>query len=78
MAGSLRLNGATIEPQQTLRVTINSFLATGGDNFTVFQRDGQDARTGTMDVDALERFVAAQGTVAPAALDRIHASTDRA
>jgi 5'-nucleotidase len=71
VAGSLRLNGATIEPQQKLRVTINSFLATGGDNFTVFQRDGQDARTSMMDIDALERFVAAQGTVAPAALDRI-------
>jgi 5'-nucleotidase len=69
--GSLRLNGAAIEPQQKLRVTINSFLATGGDNFTVFQRDGQDARTGMMDIDALERFVAAQGTVTPAALDRI-------
>jgi 5'-nucleotidase len=69
--GSLRLNGAVIEPQQHLRVTINSFLASGGDNFTVFQHDGQDARTGMMDIDALERFVAAQGTVAPGALDRI-------
>jgi 5'-nucleotidase len=71
VTGSLRLNGAAIEPQQKLRVTINSFLATGGDNFTVFQRDGQDALTGMMDIDALERFVAAQSTVAPAALDRI-------
>jgi len=69
--GSLRLNGAVIEPQQTLRVTINGFLASGGDNFTVFQRDGRDPRTGVMDIDALERFVAAQGTVAPAAPDRI-------
>ncbi|HEU5295890.1 MAG TPA: bifunctional metallophosphatase/5'-nucleotidase [Burkholderiaceae bacterium] len=68
--GSLRLNGTAIDPQQKLRVTINSFLVGGGDNFTVF-KDGQDARTGMMDVDALERFVAAQGAIAPGALDRI-------
>jgi 5'-nucleotidase len=71
VAGSLRLNGAAIEPQQTLRVTINSFLATGGDNFTVFKQDGRDARTGMMDIDALERFVAAQGAIALPVPDRI-------
>jgi len=69
--GSLRLNGTAIEPQQKVRVTINSFLASGGDNFTTFKQDGQDARTGAMDIDALERFVAAQGPIAPAAPDRI-------
>jgi 5'-nucleotidase len=69
--GSLQLNGAPITPQQTLRITINSFLAGGGDNFTVFKQDGRDARTGMMDVDALERHVGAQGTIAPAAAARI-------
>jgi 5'-nucleotidase len=69
--GSLRLHGAVVEPQQKLRITINSFLASGGDNFTVFQRDGQDARTGMMDIDALERYVAALGSIAPASLERI-------
>jgi len=69
--GSLRLHGAVIEAQQKLRVTINSFLAGGGDNFTVFKQDGQDARTGIMDIDALERYVAALGSIAPASLERI-------
>jgi len=69
--GSLQLNGVAIAPQQTLRITINSFMAAGGDNFTVFQRDGRDARTGMMDIDAFERFVAAQASIAPGALDRI-------
>jgi 5'-nucleotidase len=68
--GSLRLNGAPIEPQQRLRVTINSFLAGGGDNFVIF-KEGQEPRTGLMDVDALERHVAAQRTIAPGTLDRI-------
>jgi len=71
VADSLRLNGAPITPEQSLRVTINSFLAGGGDNFTVFKQDGRDARTGLMDVDALERHVTSQGTVTPGALERI-------
>jgi len=69
--GSLKLNGAPIEPEQRLRVTVNSFLAGGGDNFSVFKQDGQDARTGLMDIDAFERYVAAQGTVAPVTAPRI-------
>jgi 5'-nucleotidase len=69
--GSLRLNGAAIEPEQKLRVTVNSFLAGGGDNFTALKQDGQDVRTGEMDVDALERYVSTQGTITPAALDRV-------
>ncbi|HET9208638.1 MAG TPA: 5'-nucleotidase C-terminal domain-containing protein, partial [Burkholderiaceae bacterium] len=69
--GSLRLNGNPIEAQQRVRVTVNSFLAGGGDNFSVFKRDGQDVRTGSMDIDALERYVAAQGTVAPVTSPRI-------
>jgi 5'-nucleotidase len=69
--GSLRLHGAPIEPQQRLRVTINNFLAGGGDNFSVFKRDGQDARTGIMDIDAFERYVAAQGTVSPVTAPRV-------
>jgi 5'-nucleotidase len=71
VAGSLRLNGAPIEPQQRVRVTVNSFLAGGGDNFSVFKQDGQDVRTGMMDIDAFERYVAAQGTVAPVTAPRI-------
>lgn len=69
--GSLRLNGVPVDAQQRLRVTVNSFLAGGGDNFSVFKQDGQDVRTGMMDIDALERYVAAQGTVSPAAAPRI-------
>lgn len=69
--GSLKLNGVPIDAQQQLRVTVNGFLAGGGDNFSVFKRDGRDLRTGLMDVDALERYVSAQGTVAPVTTPRI-------
>lgn len=69
--GSLTLNGTPIAPEQTLRVTVNSFLATGGDNFTVFQQDGRDAVTGPMDIDALEAWFRTAGTVAAPAAQRI-------
>jgi 5'-nucleotidase len=69
--GSLKLNGVPIDAQQQLRVTVNGFLAGGGDNFSVFKRDGRDLRTGLMDIDALERYVSAQGTVAPVTTPRI-------
>jgi 5'-nucleotidase len=68
--GSLRLNGVAIEPQQRVRVTVNSFLAGGGDNFSAL-KDGQEVRTGQMDIDALEAHVQRAGTIAPGTLDRI-------
>ena len=68
--GSLRLNGAPIEPQQRVRVTVNSFLAGGGDNFSAL-KEGAESRTGQMDIDALEAHVQRVGTIGPGALDRI-------
>ena len=52
---SLRLNGQAVLPQQLVRVTVNAFLAAGGDNFTALTQ-GADARTGVMDIDAFEAW----------------------
>ena len=49
---------------------MNSFLATGGDNFTIF-RDGTDPVGGPHDLDALEAYIAAASPLAPPAPDRI-------
>jgi 5'-nucleotidase len=68
--GSLRLNGTAIAPEASVRVTVNGFLAGGGDNFTVL-REGRDVRTGMMDIDAFELHVKANAALAPGALDRI-------
>jgi 5'-nucleotidase len=54
--GSLRLNGQAIAPDARLRITVNSFLAAGGDNFSVFLA-GLDPRTGMMDIDAFEAYL---------------------
>lgn len=56
LPGSLVLDGRPIAPDATLRVTVNSFLAAGGDNFSVLKQ-ARDARTGMMDIDAFEAWV---------------------
>ena len=58
--------------RDSFRVTMNNFLATGGDGFTVFN-EGTDALGGAQDIDA---FVAAFAAAEPAGiavppLDRI-------
>jgi 5'-nucleotidase len=66
----LRLDGAPIADASVYRVTMNSFLSTGGDNFTLF-REGTDASGGPLDIEALERHIAAGSPLAPPAADRI-------
>ena len=58
--GSLRLDGRAIGPDDRVRVTVNAFLADGGDNFLVLKA-GRERITGPMDIDALESFVGAGG-----------------
>ena len=66
----LRLNGRPMEDGATYRVTMNSFLATGGDNFTIF-REGTDVVGGAQDLDALEAYIAAASPLTPPAANRI-------
>ena len=54
---SLTLDGQPIDLAATYRVTMNSFLAAGGDSFTVFTQ-GTDATTGAVDLDAMEAWLA--------------------
>ena len=70
--GRILLGGVEIAPTDSLRVTMNNFLATGGDGFTVFNA-GTDALGGAQDIDALVAYFQAAGTtgVAVSALDRI-------
>ena len=68
--GSLAIDGKPIAPGDPVRVTVNVYMADGGDNFTVF-RDGTDRRTGIIDVDALEQFVQATPVLAVDAQPRI-------
>jgi 5'-nucleotidase len=60
----MRLDGAPMSDDASYRVTINSFLASGGDSFTGF-RAGTNPAGGMQDVDALERYTAAMGASPP-------------
>jgi 2',3'-cyclic-nucleotide 2'-phosphodiesterase (5'-nucleotidase family)/predicted AlkP superfamily pyrophosphatase or phosphodiesterase len=67
----IKLNGATIDPAGSYRVTVNSFLADGGDNFLVL-KDGTNRLGGDVDLDALEKFLQAHPDgVSPTPRDRI-------
>jgi 5'-nucleotidase len=70
--GDMWVAGVLVEPTDTFRVTMNSFLAAGGDGFTVFN-EGTDALGGAQDIDALvEAFTAAEPDgIAVPSLDRI-------
>jgi 5'-nucleotidase len=49
--------GKVAQPAKTYRVTVNSFLATGGDGFTSFNA-GSDTLGGSQDIDALTAYLA--------------------
>jgi 5'-nucleotidase len=70
-AASIKLNGALVDPAQTYRITVNSFLADGGDKFYVLKL-GTERQGGALDIDALVTYFAAQsGPVAPGPQNRI-------
>jgi 5'-nucleotidase len=68
--GSVLLDGSLLEANANYRVTVNSFLAAGGDNFHTLKL-GRDARTGMMDVDAFEQHLARHANLPAAAPPRI-------
>ncbi len=67
---NLMLNGVAIDPAATYRVTVNSFLADGGDNFAVL-KEGTNRLGGAVDLDALEAYFVANSPVAPGPQNRI-------
>jgi 5'-nucleotidase len=54
------LNSTPLVDGTTYRVTVNSFLATGGDGFTVLNQ-GTNRLGGAVDLDAMQSFFAALG-----------------
>jgi 5'-nucleotidase len=72
----LLVDGVPIDENSVYRVTMNSFLATGGDNFTIF-REGLDPAGGPLDLDALEAWIAASSPLTPPVADRIRDVTPK-
>jgi 5'-nucleotidase len=65
----LRIGGVPVSDAQVYRITVNSFLADGGDRFTVL-REGTNRVGSLVDTDALEQYLGSGPKPAPA-LDRI-------
>jgi 5'-nucleotidase len=69
-ASTIKIGGVPIVPGADYRVTVNSFLADGGDNFSVLTA-GTDRLGGEIDLDALVTYFDDNSPVAPGPQDRI-------
>ena len=72
---SVTLGGAPVLAGSTYRITVNNFLAGGGDGFSVL-RGGTNAVTGSIDLDAFTDYLKASSPVTAPALDRIRLTTE--
>jgi len=63
------LNGEPIDPEETYSVTVNSFLASGGDNFRELANGTSKQDTGKVDLEAMVDYMAAFGKTTPVAVD---------
>jgi 5'-nucleotidase len=70
VADRMSLNGQHVDPATRYRVTVNNYLAVGGDGFTVLKQ-GTAPQFGIYDVDALHGYFQANSPIAPASADRI-------
>jgi 5'-nucleotidase len=70
IADRMTLDGQRIDPAKNYRVTVNNYLAVGGDGFSVL-KDGTAQRFGIYDSDALYGYFQANSPIAPAAVNRI-------
>ena len=67
---SIAIAGQVVQPATTYRVTVNAFLADGGDGFAIL-KSGTDRVPGGLDLDALLDWFKAHSPVAPPASARI-------
>jgi 5'-nucleotidase len=70
IADRMLLNGQRIDPTASYRVTVNNYLAVGGDGFTAL-KEGSAPQFGGYDVDALYAYFQANSPIAPLTADRI-------
>ena len=66
----IKINGVTINPATSYRITVNNFLADGGDAFYIL-RSAKDRLDGPSDLDALDSYLGTHPSLAPPAPTRI-------
>jgi 5'-nucleotidase len=67
---NITLNGTPVDPAGSYRVSVNNFLAAGGDGFAEFTK-GTNLAGGPIDLDALTAYLTAHPGIAPPPADRI-------
>ncbi|MGV7215201.1 bifunctional metallophosphatase/5'-nucleotidase [Bradyrhizobium sp. UFLA05-112] len=70
MADKMTLDGKPMDPASSYRVTLNDYLAVGGDGFTA-AKQGASPQYGGYDADALFAFFRTHGPIGPLPLSRI-------
>jgi 5'-nucleotidase len=58
LPGSIKLDGVPLDPGKTYRVSMNNFLAEGGDKFPMFAKGTNRKQTGVRDIDAFTAYLA--------------------
>jgi 5'-nucleotidase len=69
---NVMLNGVALDLAATYNVTVNSFLADGGDNFDTFGTITSPRLDGGVDLEALTNYLGTFGPVAPPSTDRVN------
>ncbi|WP_406639690.1 bifunctional metallophosphatase/5'-nucleotidase [Amycolatopsis sp. WGS_07] len=70
---NITIDGKAVDPAAKYRVSVNNFLAAGGDGFTEFKK-GTDLAGGPVDLDAFIAYLGAHPGIAPPPADRITAA----
>lgn len=70
VASTMKLNGIAIDPLKAYRVSANSFIASGGDRYTVFA-SGTNRQQGGVDLDAAVAYLKSLITVPVPPMNRI-------
>ncbi|WP_190819428.1 bifunctional metallophosphatase/5'-nucleotidase [Saccharopolyspora pogona] len=66
----ITIDGQAVQPDATYRVSVNNFLAAGGDGFSALT-GGTELTGGPIDLDAFNEYLGANPGIAPPATDRI-------
>jgi 5'-nucleotidase len=69
---NVMLNGVPLDPAATYMVTVNNFLADGGDNFTTFGTVAGPRLDGGNDLQAFLNYLGAFSPVSPPSRDRVN------
>ncbi len=64
------LNGTPIDPAASYRVTLNNFIAAGGDGFVTFKQ-GTNPQVGPLDLNSMEAYLRGQDIVQVPPLGRV-------